>query len=91
MQITINIGPLELANLLLQIETQHLDFLNQEKERWKQKIKDGVLNESHQQEPSGQPQEVGSEGTLTVVSDGRHTNTLDLPPNKGIHISGSQL
>ena len=91
MQITINIGPLELANLLLQIETQHLDFLNQEKERWKQKIKDGVLNESHRQEPSGQSQEVGSEGTLTVVSDGHHTNTLDLPPNKGIHISGSQL
>lgn len=86
MQITINIGPLELANLLLQIETQHLDFLNQEKERWKQKIKDGVLKESHRQEPSDQSQEVGSEGTL-----GHHTNTLGLPPNKGIHISGSQL
>lgn len=73
MQITINIGPLELANLLLQIETQHLDFLNQEKERWKQKVKDGVLNESHRQEPSGQSQEVGSEGTHIVASGPLHT------------------
>ena len=31
MQITINIGPLEIANLLLQIETQHLDFFEPRK------------------------------------------------------------
>lgn len=87
MQITINIGPLELANLLMQIETQHLDFLNQEKERWKQKVKDEVLNESHQQEPSGQSQEVGSEGTH-IVASGPLPSTLE--SKQGAH-SGTSI